>query len=152
MGCVFCTGIKVRECLVCQLGQTLIFLMFCDLVCQQNAVELGPRSLAALGFHVVAAVVNSQRHVRKDTAHILGRYPIRRIIGVIVVAVLAQTIGGLEVGCVSVVVLELSHHVVPPCGIAKSIHIGDLNRIRVAAVALHAGTVGTVERECLRHD
>jgi len=92
MCCVFCPGIEIRERLVRQLGQTLVFLVVCDLVCQQNAVELGPRSLAALGFHMVTAVVDGQRHIRKSAAHILGSYPIRRIIGVIVVAVLAQAV------------------------------------------------------------
>ena len=67
----------------------------------------------------------------------------------IVVAVLAQTVGGDKIGCVAVVVLELSDHIVAACCTVQRIHIGDLDRVGVIAVALHAGAVGTVQCEWL---
>ena len=146
---VFSAGVKVREHLMCQLGQTLVFLMVGDFIREQDAVKLGAGCFAALGLHVVAAVVDAQRNIRESPAHIFRRDPFIRVVRVIVVAVLAQTVGGDEVCCVAVVVLELSDHIVAACRTVQRIHIGDLDRVGVIAVALHTGAVGTVQCECL---
>ena len=146
---VFSAGVKVWEHLMCQLGQTLVFLMVGDFIREQDAVKLGAGCFAALGLHVVAAVVDAQRNIREGPAHIFRRDPFIRVVRVIVVAVLAQTVGGDKIGCVAVVVLELSDHIVAACRTVQRIHIGDLDRVGVIAVALHAGAVGTVQCECL---
>ena len=147
VGGVLRPGVEVREYLMSQLGQPLVLLVVRDLRGEHDAVELRPWSLSALGLHVVAAVVNCQRYVREGLTYMFWCDPFGGIVRVVVVTVLAQTVGGQEVYGVAVAVLKPGNHIIPGNCSLQRLLAGDLLLIRIDAVAFDAGHVGAEQAE-----
>ena len=112
-------GIEVREDAVHALFQGAVFCGIRHLIDQEQHMELGTRSFAALFLHAVAAEMNGKGDIRERPAYILRGDPFIRAFRVIVVAVHAQTGRGQEVGVRAVAFLIGNAHIIPAHNLAE---------------------------------
>lgn len=112
-------GIEVRKDAVHTLFQGAVFSGISHLIDQEQHMELGARSLAALFLHAVAAEMNGKGDIRKRPAYILRCDPFIRAFRMIVVAVHAQAGRGQEVGVRAVAFLIGNAHIIPAHNLAE---------------------------------
>ena len=80
-------GIKVRKDTVHTLLQCAVFSGIVHFFDQEQYMELGARSLAALFLHAVAAEMNSKSDIRECPAHVFRGDPIFRVFRMIIVTI-----------------------------------------------------------------
>ena len=79
--------------------------------CEQ-AMESRPCGFLILGLHMMATEMNRQRHIREVAAHIVRGNPFVLVVGVVVIAVHAETVARDEVAAAAVAVLILGAYII----------------------------------------
>ena len=97
-------GIEKRECRQQTLLQSRIAVCIPHRVSEEHNMKPGAGAFLAFGLHVVAAVVQHIGNIGKEVCDVLRGDPVRRFIGVVVVAVPGQGVGNLKVCGVPIVV------------------------------------------------
>ena len=108
-------------------------------------MELRTGRLAVFLPVVVAAVMDSKAHTRKGSGHVVRGDPLRRIFGVVIVAIDRETITADEVVVVAVVVLIFCAHVVVTDSRFQAVRVHYIVPVGVGAVTGVAGNICAVQ-------
>ena len=92
----------------------------------EQAMESRPCGFLILGFHMMATEVNRQRHIREVAAHVVRGDPFVLVVGMVVIAVHAETVARDEIAAAAIVALIFGAHIVMPDRFPQTGSIRDL--------------------------